>query len=117
LEQSPILDEKHQTHKTLAADTTGSRRISNYGKGRGMHPSHLRIYYGPQEDRSALKVAQAEETSQRVSVSLGEILPLLADAVQSRRTWLRDFEDEEISISMDLYEVLLAYQHYRRPSA
>jgi len=48
---------------------------------------------------------------------MGEILPLLVDAAQSRRTWLRDFADEEVSISMDLYEVLLAYQHYRRPSA
>ncbi len=82
-----------------------------------MHPSHLRIYYGPQEDQPAVNVAETEETTQRVSVSLGEVLPLLADAVQSRRTWLRDFEQEEIVISMDLYEVLLAYQHYRRPSA
>jgi len=46
-----------------------------------------------------------------------EVMPLLADAVQSERTWLRDFEDDEATISMDLYEVLLAYQHYRRPSA
>jgi hypothetical protein len=52
-----------------------------------------------------------------VSVPLGEILPMLADAVQSDRTWLRDFRHEEITISMDLYEVILAYQYYRRPSA
>ena len=44
-----------------------------------------------------------------------EIMPLLADAVQSQRTWLRDFADDEVTISMDLYEVILAYQHYRRP--
>ena len=43
--------------------------------------------------------------------------PLLADAVQSQRTWVRDFEDDEITIPMDLYEVLLAYQHFRNPSA
>jgi hypothetical protein len=30
---------------------------------------------------------------------------------------LADFADDEITVSMDLYEVLLAYQHYRRPSA
>jgi len=48
---------------------------------------------------------------------LTEVLPLLADAVRSNRTWLRDFADDEVNISMDLYEVLLAYQHYRRPSA
>ncbi len=28
-----------------------------------------------------------------------------------------DFEDDEVSISTDLYEVILAYQHFRRPSA
>ena len=46
-----------------------------------------------------------------------DVLPLLSDAVRSDRTWLRDFADDEVTISMDLYEVLLAYQHYRRPSA
>jgi len=46
-----------------------------------------------------------------------EVMPLLTDALQSQRTWLRDFADDEVKISMDLYEVLLAYQHYRRPSA
>jgi hypothetical protein len=52
-----------------------------------------------------------------VTVSLGEILPMLADAVQSNRTWLGDFTDDDVTISSDLYEVILAYQHYRRPSA
>ncbi|OHB78267.1 MAG: hypothetical protein A2W31_04675 [Planctomycetes bacterium RBG_16_64_10] len=52
-----------------------------------------------------------------VTLPVGEILPLLADAVHSRRTWLRDFADDDLTISTDLYEVLLAYQHYRRPSA
>jgi hypothetical protein len=37
--------------------------------------------------------------------------------VRNERTWLRDFEDDQITISTDLYEVILAYQHYRRPSA
>jgi hypothetical protein len=52
-----------------------------------------------------------------VTVPLVEVLPLLADAVRSERTWLQDFAEDEITVSMDLYEVLLAYQHYRRPSA
>ena len=81
-----------------------------------MNSSHLRVYYGPQDDASAGVTADPTQDKQ-VSVPLGEILPLLVDAAQSRRTWLRDFADEEVSISMDLYEVLLAYQHYRRPSA
>ena len=41
------------------------------------------------------------------------MLPLLADAVASQRTWLSDFEDDDITISADLYEVLLAYQYFR----
>ncbi len=80
-----------------------------------MNPSHLRVYYGPQEETPKAKMTH--ETRQSVTVPLAEILPLLADAVRSERTWLRDFEDDEITISMDLYEVILAYQHYRRPSA
>jgi hypothetical protein len=81
-----------------------------------MARSQLRVYYGPQTDVCAAITAakQAEDT---VSVPLGEIFPLLADAVRSERTWLKDFEDDQITISTDLYEVILAYQHFRRPSA
>ena len=79
-----------------------------------MARSQLRVYYGPQTDACAQVAATTKET---VSVPLGEIFPLLADAVRSERTWLADFEDDEITISTDLYEVILAYQHYRRPSA
>ncbi|MCE9548729.1 MAG: hypothetical protein K8T25_24895 [Planctomycetia bacterium] len=57
------------------------------------------------------------DQTRNVTVPLAEIFPLLADAVRSGRTWVRDFEDDDITISTDLYEVLLAYHHYRRPSA
>jgi hypothetical protein len=80
-----------------------------------MNASHLRVYYGPQDETAKANVAQVEH--EKVTVPLIEVMPLLADAVQSHRTWLRDFADDEVTISMDLYEVLLAYQHYRRPSA
>ena len=77
----------------------------------------FRIYYGPQEGRQA-SVLDAETTSQStVSVSASEVFGMLADAIQSNRAWLRDFENDEVTISTDLYEVLLAYQHVRRPSA
>lgn len=42
---------------------------------------------------------------------------MLADAVRSERTWLQDFLDENVTISNDLYEVILAYKYFRRPSA
>jgi hypothetical protein len=84
---------------------------------KGMNSPQLRIYNGPSEDVTAAAVLHQDCAPQTVNVPLGEILPLLADAVRSERTWIRDFEQEEITISMDLYEVILAYQHYRRPSA
>jgi hypothetical protein len=77
-----------------------------------MTPCHLRVYYGPEESAPA---TQAHRHS--VSVPLAEVLPLLADAYNADRAWLRDFSGDEITISTDLYEVILAYQHYRRPSA
>jgi len=81
-----------------------------------MRSNHLRVYYGPQEE-SATVATNDGKIRDTINVPLMEVLPLLADAVRSDRTWLRDFADDEVNISMDLYEVLLAYQHYRRPSA
>ena len=82
-----------------------------------MTPNQLRLYYGPEEDSAALGVAENQNHHDQVTVPLTDVMPLLADAIQSQRTWLRDFEDDEVTISTDLYEVLLAYRHYRRPSA
>ena len=74
----------------------------------------LKIYNGP--EAAPVNSAEFAQDEQRVTVSLGQIFPLLADAVQSERTWLDDFEDDPITISSDLYDVILAYQHFR-PSA
>ena len=90
-------------------------RMSRNVRMRFMAQSHLRVYYGPQAETS--KRSAPGTSGDTVSVALGEILPLLADAVRSERTWLQDFEDDEVTISTDLYEVILAYQHFRRPSA
>lgn len=80
-----------------------------------MARSRLRVYYGPQSD--TIQATQTKVAEKSVTLPLSEILPLLADAYQSQRTWLRDFEDDDITLSTDLYEVVLAYQHCRRPSA
>jgi hypothetical protein len=80
-----------------------------------MSRAHLRVYHGPESGSAVKKSNRLQE--HMIEVRLGEIFPLLADAVRSERTWLRDFEDDEITISTDLYEVILAYQHCRRPSA
>ncbi|MGD9719972.1 MAG: hypothetical protein AB7O59_02015 [Pirellulales bacterium] len=81
-----------------------------------MARSHLRVYYGPQTDVCAA-VSESKQAKDTVTVPLSEVLPMLADAVRNERTWLSDFDDDPITISTDLYEVILAYQHYRRPSA
>ena len=79
-----------------------------------MARSRLRVYYGPENSPAPSAESEGER---KVQVPLGEIFPLLADAVRNERTWLKDFEHEEISVSTDLYEVILAYQYCRRPSA
>ena len=80
-----------------------------------MNPNRLRVYYGPEAQLAATK--EDGPCSESVTLPVAEVFPLLADAVNSGRTWLQDFEEDEMTISNDLYEVLLAYQHYRRPSA
>ncbi len=81
-----------------------------------MARTNLRIYRGPTDKTTAVRPASTTSPA-TIKVQVGEILPLLADAVASRRTWLSDFEDDQITISADLYEVLLAYQYYRHPAA
>ena len=81
-----------------------------------MAQPQLRIYFGPHEDSPAMAATRAT-LPDSVTVPLGEVFNWLLDAIRNNRTWLRDFQDDEVTISADLYEVILAYQHYRRPSA
>jgi hypothetical protein len=81
-----------------------------------MMEPRLRIYYGPDADSKSTRAA-SEPAPNTVTVPLREVFGWLMDAVHSGRTWLSDFEDDEVTISTDLYEVILAYQHFRRPTA
>ncbi|NBW95820.1 MAG: hypothetical protein EBR28_03580 [Planctomycetia bacterium] len=72
---------------------------------------------GPDAESAAGPFLHEAPQSNTVRTTLGEILPLLADAVASQRTWLTDFEADEITISTDLHDVLQAYRHFRRPGA
>lgn len=76
-------------------------------EGTDMRP-RLRLYTGDE-----LQSAVAEP---KVSVRLGEITEILADAVRWDRGWLNDLSEDEIEISADLYEILSSYWHLR-PSA
>ena len=82
-----------------------------------MAQNRLKIYTGPNEEDYTATVHQAASAPHMVTVPLGEVFPLLADAVLKDKVWLKDFAEDEITISNDLYEVILAYSHYRRPSA
>jgi len=75
----------------------------------------FRVYTGPESDPVGMLEALTPERG--VKVTLGEILPILADAVASNRTWVSDFETDEVTVSSDLYDVLQAYRHFRRPGA
>lgn len=77
-----------------------------------MDRCRLRLYSASDE----IPESRGRTEGDRVTLPFGEIFPLLLDAVRSRRTWLNDFSEDEITISTDLYDVLRAYQHFR-PSA
>ncbi len=68
----------------------------------------LRLYTG-EDDNTAV-------AEPGVTVKLSEITHILADAVRSDRAWLRDFDNDDVQISADLYDVLSAYWNLR-PSA
>jgi hypothetical protein len=75
----------------------------------------LRLFYGSEAGASVPSAAPLPEPD-KVTVPLADVFPLLAEAARSRRAWLSDFADDQITISQDLYEVIVAYQHYRRPA-
>ena len=68
--------------------------------------AHLRVYPVTRE-------APQAEQEPSVRVSLGELLPLVALAHRKNYVWLRDFLDDEVSITADLYEVLRAFRGQR----
>jgi hypothetical protein len=51
-----------------------------------------------------------------VPIRLSELYPLLAQAFRDNYVWLRDFEDDELLVSNDLYEIVRAFSNVR-PSA
>jgi hypothetical protein len=73
-------------------------------------PAHLRLH------AASAEADYPQTRPSTVRVSLGDLLPLVALAQRHNYLWLRDFLDDEVRISEDLYEVLRAFQSYR-PSA
>jgi hypothetical protein len=69
----------------------------------------LRLFTGEDEVGSS-------DVDAQVNVRFGEITQALVEAVRWDRTWLRDFEDDEVRVSSDLYEVISSFTRLR-PSA
>jgi hypothetical protein len=69
----------------------------------------LRLFTGEDQDSSA-------DVNAQVNMRFGEVTRALVEAVRWDRTWLRDFEDDEVRVSSDLYEVLSSFTRLR-PSA
>lgn len=80
-----------------------------------MRPS-LRVYNGDVEATNSLTDHDTLLAEPEVTVSLGQICRILADAVHTRRAWLKDFADDRVQISADLYDILSTYWNLR-PSA
>lgn len=68
----------------------------------------LKIYFGDERDTAT--------APPQVTMNLGEFTRILREAVEWDSTWLRDFADDDIQVSTDLYEILSMYSHLR-PSA
>lgn len=71
--------------------------------------------------RLRLYTPAEEQTTERpdpdVCVRLGDLLPLAAMAQRMNFIWLKDFLDDEVMVSQDLYEVMQAFRGSRPTSA
>ncbi len=69
-----------------------------------MH-QRLRLFTGDDEDQDLEQL--------KVKISFGELSSILLEATRKQRSFLRDFEDDEIQLTDDLYQVLTAYCRLR----
>ena len=76
-----------------------------------MAACNLRLY-----PTGELEAPTGFEQGASVSVRLGEIVPVLRQAFRGNYAWLRDFEDDEIRVTQDFYDVIRAFANLR-PSA
>ncbi len=76
-----------------------------------MMATRLKLYTPPVEEHDELR------SEPDVRVRLGDLLPLVAMAQRMNFIWLKDFLDDEVAVSGDLYEVLQAFRSSRPTSA
>lgn len=75
-----------------------------------MATARLRVFPYPED--------QASDASSPpvVPIRLMDLYPLLAQAYRDNYVWLRDFEDDELLVTADLFEVVRSFADCR-PSA
>ena len=66
----------------------------------------LRLFTGDEPETLPLPEPQ-------IAMRLGDITRALRDAGRWDRTFLQDFEDDEVRVTPDLYEILRAYMRLR----
>jgi hypothetical protein len=75
-----------------------------------MATARLRVFPHPDDE------VYEEEHTPTIPVKLSDLYPLLAQAYRDNFVWLRDFEQDELLVSSDFYEVIRAFSDCR-PSA
>ena len=76
-----------------------------------MATCHLRLF--PQAEEEAPPSSEQEAS---VTIRLGDLFQLLRHAVKANYAWIKDFEDDEIRVTSDFYDVVRAFMGLR-PSA
>ena len=76
-----------------------------------MRAPRLRVFPRPEAE------SDTDDLPERaVPIRLVDLYPLLAQAYRDNFVWLRDFEDDEVLVSNDLFQVVRAFADCR-PSA
>jgi hypothetical protein len=70
---------------------------------------HLRLFPGSDEETGSFDHPAAPT----VRIRLRDLLPLVAMAQKNHFIWLKDFLDDEVRISDDLHDVLMAFRSTR----
>ena len=75
-----------------------------------MATARLRVFPPPEGE------VRDDPPGPAVSIRLVDLYPLLAQAYRDNYVWLRDFEEDQLLVSSDLFEVVRAFADCR-PSA
>jgi hypothetical protein len=76
-----------------------------------MASCQLRVF--PHNEDETPRATPQEAT---VSISLRELTSVLRQAIKANYVWLRDFQDDEVRVTQDFYDVIRSFQSLR-PSA